>query len=146
MKVALIGCTKKKRKIKSRALDLYDVSPYFVKRRKYAEIVIQADKIFILSASHELLPAKQEVEPYNVCLRDLSRNVRKIWAERVLNQINSELNKNDEIFILSGSDYSKDLYPLLISDGYKHVTQVLNGKGGIGSQMKWLDEEVAKTL
>jgi cytoplasmic iron level regulating protein YaaA (DUF328/UPF0246 family) len=146
MKVALIGCTKQKRKIKSRALDLYDVSPYFVKRRKYAEGVIQADKIFILSALHELLPAKQEVEPYNVCLRDLSRNARKIWAEHVLNQINSELNKNDEIFILSGSDYSKDLYPLLISDGYKHVRQVLNGKGGIGLQMKWLDEEVAKTL
>ena len=146
MKVALIGCTKQKRKIKSRALDLYDVSPYFVKRRKYAERVIQAGGIFILSALHELLPAEQEVEPYNVCLKDLSRNARKIWAEHVLNQINSKLNKNDEIFILSGSDYSKDLYRLLISDGYKHVTQVLNGKGGIGSQMKWLDEEVAKTI
>jgi cytoplasmic iron level regulating protein YaaA (DUF328/UPF0246 family) len=146
MKVALIGCTKQKRKIESRALNLYDVSPYFVKRRNYAERVIQADKIFILSALHELLPAEQEVEPYNICLKDLSRNASKIWAEHVLNQINSELNKNDEIFILSGSDYSKDLYPLLISDGYKHVTQVLNGKGGIGSQMKWLDEEVAKTL
>ena len=143
MKIALIGCTKRKRNCRSKAIDLYDKSSYFVKRREYANRVLKADEIYILSALHKLLPSEKVIDPYDKGLKDMSRSERIEWADEIMSEIEATINKTDDIFILSGSDYSKDLCPLLLSKGYS-VNLVLQGKGGIGYQMNWLDSEVAK--
>jgi len=141
MKIALIGCTKKKKKFKSKAIDLYDESPYYRWRLKYVNEIILADKIYILSAKHELLDSNKEIEPYQVCLKDKGFDI-EAWSQNVLKQILSEgIKTTDEIFILSGIEYYKYLGPLLEKAGYK-VNIVLDGKGKIGEQVHWLKEQL----
>lgn len=143
MDVVLIGCSKQKRNEKSKAIDLY-TSPYFVKRRAYAEKVIKADEVFILSAKHKLLAAETMIYPYDLSLNNFTRDKRRTWAEEVLVQIKGKIQIDDEIFILAGKSYYEFLAPLLKKEGYYNVTLPLKGKGGIGLQMKWLNNELEK--
>ena len=141
MRIALIGCTSKKRTNRSKAIDLYDPSAYFRKRVNYAKSVLKTDEIYILSAKHHLLCSDEFVDPYNECLKNKTLQEKKDWADTVFDEIESKINKDDEIYILAGKDYYKYLEPKLIGEGF-NVINVLRGKGGIGSQMHWLEEGI----
>ena len=87
MKIALIGCTKKKRDICSKAIDLYDKSDFFCKELAYAKKVLNVDSVWILSAKHHLLSADTMVAPYNVTLVGAKKSEREQWATDTFKQI-----------------------------------------------------------
>ncbi len=131
MKIVLISCVSKKLPHKAKAKDLY-VSPLFRLGLKYAES-LHPDRIFILSAEHGLIGLDTEIEPYNKTLNEMSASDALEWAGRVLLQLKSSTDlNNDEFVFLAGERYRKNLI--------SHITNaVIPMKGlGIGRQLKWL--------
>lgn len=124
-RIILISCSDKKLQHKTKARELYQ-GDFFKKSLAYAEKIIKADNIFILSAKHGLLPLDKEIEPYNVTLcylspkqlakkpdtKVLSVKERRDWAVKVLNQLREVVDlERDEIIFLAGECYRKDLIP-----------------------------------
>ena len=71
-RIVLISCVSRKGKTKAKAKDLYK-GPLFTNSLEYAKS-LNPDKIFILSALHNLLDLDTEIEPYDVTLSYLSPN------------------------------------------------------------------------
>lgn len=113
-RIVLISCTKSKnesaKERPSPAKDLY-TGAIFKKAYQYAEQRLKPNKIYILSAKYGLLKPDQEVCYYNETLKDKSSQVRRLWADRILDQLKKErLNLDqDEFIILAGQTYCKDL-------------------------------------
>jgi hypothetical protein len=82
--VVLIGCVKRKLPHAAPAQDLYD-SPLFRKERAYAEA--SGAPWFILSARHGLVPPTELLHPYELRLSKTSREYRRDWGERVVEQL-----------------------------------------------------------
>lgn len=102
--VVLISCVKKKLDHAAKAKDLY-TSLLFRLSWKYAEM-LKPDEIFILSAKYHLLDPEKVVEPYNLTLKEMSRDQRKRWAETVLEELKKETDlKNDTFVLLAGKPY-----------------------------------------
>ena len=132
-KIVLIACASKKIQKRSKAKDLYS-SPLFRLNLRYATS-LNPDKIFILSAKHDLLSLEAEIEPYNLTLNKMKDQEIKSWAEAVSNQLSKESNLNsDEFIFLAGEKYRKYLIPKL-----KNYKIPLAGLG-IGKQLKFLKE------
>jgi len=87
-RVGLVGCVKKKLDHSAPAADLY-VSPLFRGRCAYVERT--CERWFILSALHGLVRADASLEPYDVALSDASQTERRVWARKVLGQLDAEL-------------------------------------------------------
>ena len=87
-RVGLVGCVKKKLDHSARAAELY-VSPLFRGRRAYVERT--CGRWFILSALHGLVMPGASLEPYDVALSDASQSERRVWARKVLGQLDAEL-------------------------------------------------------
>lgn len=81
MKIALIGCVKKKTGYPCEAKDMY-ISPLFRGCYRLAKRM-GAEKIFILSAKYGLIEETQVIQPYNETLNDKSERERKIWAYNI---------------------------------------------------------------
>lgn len=139
MKIALLGCTKRKRKEECKAIDMYDASAHYSKRLSYAQDVLKVDEVYILSAKHHLLSKTEKIEPYDVCLADFNKQEKIAWAKTVCQEICSKITLSDEIHILAGKLYCQDLVELLRQNGYKNIVLDLEGKGANGGQMHWLD-------
>jgi hypothetical protein len=104
MKIVLISCVKGKRKVRSKAKDLYK-GPLF-KNSLCVAYKLQPDKIYILSAKHHLLDLEKEIDPYNLTLKDFSNNEKETWGKEVIKQLEEVADlKNDEFIILAGRDY-----------------------------------------
>ncbi|MCL4339948.1 MAG: hypothetical protein JRN37_00470 [Nitrososphaerota archaeon] len=129
--VLIISCSKKKHNHSSPARDMYD-SPLFKMSLKYAE-KLNPDKIFILSAKYHLLPLGKEIEPYDVTLNNISVKDVKIWADRVVQELNENTDlENDHFVILAGEKYIK-----FIRDKLKHKEEPLKGLS-MGNRLKFL--------
>lgn len=74
MRIALISCTSSKKTYKCPSRELYSESPRFQLAYDFAKLV--ADKIFILSAKHSLMPEDMIIEPYNETLNEKSAHER----------------------------------------------------------------------
>jgi hypothetical protein len=110
---------------------MYD-SPLFKMSLKYAE-KLNPDKIFILSAKYHLLPLGKEIEPYDVTLNNISVKDVKIWADRVVQELNENTDlENDHFVILAGEKYIK-----FIRDKLKHKEEPLKGLS-MGNRLKFL--------
>lgn len=130
--VALISCVSLKADTPQKAKDLY-LSPLFKKCYAYSQY-IQADKVFILSALHGLVSEDQVIAPYNITLNTMNAKDRRIWAAKVIKQIN-DLELGDVQFtILAGNRYREYLVPHL-----KNVSVPMAGLG-IGQQLSFLKE------
>ncbi|GLI17221.1 hypothetical protein MTHERMOG20_16750 [Moorella thermoacetica] len=81
-KIALISCTSRKKAYKCPARELYWESPRF--RLAYALAKLVANKIFILSAKHGLVPEDRVIEPYNETMIGKSARERREWGDMVL--------------------------------------------------------------
>lgn len=118
--VVLIACTSRKRKVKSKAEDLYSASQLFRLSLSYARS-LKPDNIFILSALHHLVDLDQQIEPYNVTLSNippckrsgvkvLNREEKTAWGNIVLSMLSNQANiANDHFIILAGKEYVKPL-------------------------------------
>lgn len=104
MRIGLVGCVKTKRVCAAAAKDLY-ISPLFKGRRQFVER--SCDRWFILSALHGLVPPEQILEPYDETLVATPRGHRRLWAERVLHQIDDVLGNihGDQFELHAGADY-----------------------------------------
>lgn len=142
MKIALIGCTKKKRDICSKAIDLYDKSDFFCKELAYAKKVLNVDSVWILSAKHHLLSADTMVAPYNVTLVGAKKSEREQWATDTFKQIKNTFDpKSDELFLLCGTKYYEFLEKPLHECGYNYSIP-MKDVGGIGKQLQWLKDRL----
>lgn len=137
--VVLIGCAKSKRDAPSPARKLYDESPLFRKRLRYAEH-LDSHRILILSAKHHVLTLDEEVAPYDETLRNKSASEVRAWAEETAEQLREHADLDrDRFTILAGSDYYEELLPRLSS--YRLPT------GGLrpGERQRYLDQTVGVT-
>lgn len=133
-KIALIGCTSRKQDYSCPAIEMYTKSNYFNLKLDYCK-KINVDKIFILSAKYGLLESEAIIEPYNIHLKETSKDYRLKWSENLLTDLKEKTDlENDEFIILAGNDYMKYLLEH-IPNNYNPVKGL-----GIGRQMKFFKE------
>jgi len=103
-RIGLIGCVKSKQTIPKPAADLY-VSTLFRGRKRFVEN--SCDQWFTLSAKHGLIAPDTVIEPYDVTLKKLPIAARRLWANKVLEQLHESLGdlNNYEFEIHAGAAY-----------------------------------------
>lgn len=107
--VVLIGCTKRKREVPSPVRELYQESPLFRKRLRYAES-LEPDLMLVLSAKHHVLGMDEVIEPYDETLNKMSPEERQAWASKVLDRLQELVApERDRFVILAGRTYYQDL-------------------------------------
>ena len=79
----------------------------------------------ILSARYGLLNPNQPITDYDLTLNELSPKQRKQWADNVAKQMMMRP-KPEKVYLLAGSNYSRDLKPILESNGLE-VEEPLRG-------------------
>lgn len=141
-KIAILGCTSRKRDNACTAVELYQASSFFRKILEYANEVIKVDEVFILSAKHNLIPSTKVIEPYNVTLIGQKKEDRMAWANTSLEQILEKFDpKRDKLYLFCGKVYYEFILPSLIEKGFQCEIP-LEDKGGIGKQLQWLDQQL----
>ncbi len=109
-KIVLISCVSKKLPKLAKARNLY-VSTLFKLNLKYAEMQ-KPDAIYVLSAKHGLLSLEDEITPYEVTLNNMKTADIKVWSEKVIVQLNSQVNLDEAtIIFLAGDKYRRHLVP-----------------------------------
>lgn len=135
MTIYLIQCTKKKKKYKCKAEELYSESDWFEKALAYAKKQ-NPDLIFILSAKYHLVRLNDIVEPYNLTLKDFSEKEKKVWSYIVYKKI-KKVNPTKIIF-LAGVAYRKYLIYKLRQQNIECFCPLKNLS--IGYQLQWLKD------
>ena len=110
--VVLIACSSRKLNRKARAKDLYQGTLF---RASLAWARSQApDTILVLSAKYGLVGLDEVIEPYDLTLNELPVAEVRGWSERVLRQLSSRFNPEQDRFIfLAGERYRRFLEPRL---------------------------------
>ena len=109
-KIVLISCVSQKLPKLAKVRDLY-VSTLFKLNLKYAEM-LKPDAIYVLSAKHGLLSLEDEIDPYEVTLNNMKSADIKVWAEKVMVQLNSQVNLDEAtVILLAGDKYRRYLLP-----------------------------------
>src|SRR5947208_2241786 len=119
--VYLIACAKSKTSSRVAARDLY-VSSLFTKSRDYA--IAHADRWFILSAKHGLLPPEKIIPPYDETLNTMSKEQRQKWSRNVSSALLEQLHRGDRVVILAGLKYREFISESLREAGYTIETPV----------------------
>ena len=130
----LVSCVKTKRSSPCRAEDLYN-SAWFVKARAYAER--QDCPWRILSAKYGLVRPEAVIEPYEKTLKKMGVAERRVWAERVLAQLEPDLAGIDAVVFLAGQSYRENLEGPLRERGLD-VRVPMEGLRP-GEQLSWLN-------
>ena len=134
--IVLIACGKTKAPIASPARRLYQ-GDLFQKSLAYAEQVLNADAIYVLSAKYGLVPIDRTIEPYEKTLNNMSSREIREWADAVLRDLRRVADlKNDRFTILAGANYRKDLTAAL-----RHYDVPLEGLM-FGQQLQFLKQAV----
>ena len=134
--IVLISCVSKKLSHKAKARDLY-ISPLFRMNLQYAQ-TFSPQAIFVLSAKYGLVGLDDEIAPYNVTLNTMPAHQRKAWAQRVIVQLQTRSDlDNDYFIILAGQKYRQYLLPHLKS--YEIPMEGLP----IGKQLQFLKEKTS---
>jgi hypothetical protein len=132
-RIVLISCVSQKLTSREKEKELY-ISTLFKLNLKYANS-LKFDDIYILSAKYGLLNLEQEIEPYEQTLNNMPAAEVKIWANKVLTQLQGITSLDDtEVTFLAGERYRKYLLPYV-----KKPVIPLKGLR-IGEQLKRLKE------
>jgi basic membrane lipoprotein Med (substrate-binding protein (PBP1-ABC) superfamily) len=140
-KIVLLSCTKSKLDHKSPAQELYSASPMFKKTLEYGKS-LQPDKMFILSAKHNLVPMTKELEPYDKTLKEMPADEKEKWGEETIKQMKSQgidLNKDKFIF-LTGNEYLKPFKKYIPE---VNIETPMAGRR-LGERLKWLNSQISK--
>jgi len=138
-KIVLLSCTKSKLDHPTSAKELYSASPMFRKTLEYG-MSLKPDKMFILSAKHNLVPLDKKLAPYDKTLKDMPSDEKEKWGEEVVKQMKQaglNLDQDDFIF-LTGSEYMKPLLKYI-----KHYETPMAGKR-MGERLQWLNQQISK--
>lgn len=135
MKLGLISCTKSKQTYPCPAAEMYQPSNFFNKAYTYATKYY--DKIGILSAKYGLLLPEDQIEPYELTLKNMGVQAKRDWTRRVLAQMDErlDLKPSDEVYIHAGKDYRKYLVTALKKRGLT-IYVPLEGIS-FGKQLQW---------
>jgi hypothetical protein len=117
--LGLVSCTKRKLDHDCKASEMYSPSDLFSKAYTYCKK--QYDQVAILSAKHYFLLPEEPIEPYNLTLNDMSAEQRKVWSEKVFEQMKNKLKlaNYDKVFFHAGKKYRNFLIPKLENIGIK---------------------------
>jgi len=133
--IILIGCVKKKRGFRTKAENLY-ISPFFKKNLAYA-ISLNPDVIYILSAKYGLVTLDQEIDTYDLTLKNFNKDELIKWSIDTAQQLQQVTDlDNDRFIFLAGDKYRRYLIPRL-----KHYEIPFKGLG-IGKQLKQLKSKI----
>ena len=135
-KIVLISCGKEKLGQRAEAGKMY-TGDLFTRSLKYAEKKLNPNKLFILSAKYGLLKLYKVIEPYDMTLNNMRVTEKRRWANKVLQQLRTQTNLNNDYFVfLAGKNYRD----LLIS----HIVHYCVPMEGlpIGKQLAWLNRQV----
>jgi hypothetical protein len=138
-KIVLLSCTKSKLDHPAPAQDLYSASPMFQKTLEYGKSM-NPDRMFILSALHNLVPLGKVLAPYDKTLKDMPVSEKEKWGEKTYNQmIKAGLNPDKDTFVfLTGMEYMK---PLTKYINPENVINPMSGKK-FGQRLKWLNAQL----
>jgi hypothetical protein len=140
--LAIVGCGKLKRSVRSAACDLY-TGPLFQAARAWAER--NADHWLIASALHGLVDPATELDPYDRTLEDMSPDERDrwgFWCQVGLARHIDEHGLPGRVVILAGSRYVKPLLARTALNGLP-VEVPLEGLG-IGERLRWFKRRRAE--
>ena len=130
----IIPCGSKKLSYSTLAWKLYQ-GPYYKSCLRWALSIEKMDNIRILSAKYGLLRLDEVIHPYELRMgRPGSISLDKIREQAQASGLLSE-----EVIGLGGRDYTriiKEIWP------FAHLP--LEGKGGLGKQMRWLKRHLGK--
>lgn len=113
--IYLVCCVSKKRATPSPAKDLYE-SELFGRARAYVEAT--GCPWFILSAKHGLVAPDEVIAPYDETLNTMDVEERRVWAEKVQEQMDERLPAAERIVIFAGKRYREFLMPYLMRRAY----------------------------
>ena len=135
--IYLISCVKQKALTACPAESLYQ-SDWFRKAKGWMlRRFVPGDRWFILSAKYHLVTPLQIISPYEQTLLRMPRNLRQVWARKVLLQLKEVLRTGDRIVFLAGDRYREFLEP-----GLSRYSVEVPMKGlGIGRQLAWLSQQ-----
>lgn len=126
-RIGLVSCSKAKLDTPARARDLYSPSDLFRKASGYCAAAY--DDWYILSAKYGLVRPDDQLEPYDVTLKNMTMVEKKRWGEMVARQIRdlspAELNAH------AGREYVKPL-----TDAGLELSEPLAGLS-IGRRKQW---------
>lgn len=128
--LAIIGCSKNKKKYKCQAQEMYSESDLFNKTLKFC--INRYNTIKIMSAKYGLLDLDEQIDPYDIFLKKLPKIEKSILLNRVAEYLNASEYIN--IYFYTGKEYYKDLVHLLNN---KVLFFPLDGMG-IGQRLKFL--------
>ena len=139
--IVLLSCTKSKLDKPSQAQDLYSASPMFQKTLEYGKS-LKPDKMYILSAKHFLVPLNKVLAPYDKTLKEMPKDEKQAWGEKVISQMKSSgINIDKDKFIfLTGSEYMK---PLLEYIPEGNIEKPMEGRR-MGERLQWLNSQIKK--
>jgi cytoplasmic iron level regulating protein YaaA (DUF328/UPF0246 family) len=117
---------------------MYSASDLF--NKAYAYCAKKYGAVAILSAKYGLLLPHDEIEPYDLTLIDMSSEEREAWAERVVKQMKSRLNRKDidTVYFHAGKYYREHLIRKL--EEVCITCEVPLKNLGIGKQLAWYKE------
>ena len=135
MKVAVINCGSKKVHKKCKAKDLY-IGSLFLASRAFCET--NYDAYCILSAKYNCLLPNDEVEYYDLFLKDLSKEEKIKWDEKTANQLMERFPKGTEFDFYVSKMYIDGVLPILDKYDIKYTTN-LNDLG-LGYKIQWFQQ------
>lgn len=117
MTVGLVSCGSRKRSLPSKGRDLY-LGPLF----RLTVLLFEQKGIpwRILSAKYGVVGPDQEVHPYDLTLRDLSKSERGIWARRCRRDLDEEFPKA-RFLVSAGKEYLRALDGLEWDDVFRDL-------------------------
>ncbi|MBI1338101.1 MAG: hypothetical protein GC164_14240 [Phycisphaera sp.] len=131
----LIACCKTKLEHPAPARELYR-GALFRKALAYSR-QLNPDAVFVLSAKYGLIGLDDEIAPYEKTLNSMPIHERRVWYNRVIQQLNERTDPaKDRFVILASMRYREGLV-----DQMSHVHVPLAGLG-IGRQLQWLDRRL----
>ena len=158
-RVGLVGCGAQKRDEACMVREMY-TSNYFALKREWAENYCY--RWLIVSAEYAVVHPEDEIKPYETDLRELSEKTREMWTDLVTKDLRFHLSTvggtphSHEVVLLMGGTYREHVREALRrlpygyeeedehADVYSPFEEVEEARGGNGSQMGWLKDEVER--
>lgn len=133
MKIGLISCSQQKLGHPALARELY-CSPLFRMSLAYAES--HCEKVYVLSAKHELVELDQFLHPYDVTLNKMPKQMRQGWGIRVAGKI-FQRHPAGQFLLLAGADY---MLAIRHGTNYEHQKRIEDPLKGmmIGERLSFL--------
>lgn len=121
---------------------MYSASNLF--RKAYTYCTKKYDKVAILSTKYCLLFPDEEIEPYNLTLKNMNIDQAKKWSDQVFQQflVKIESNGLGKVYFHAGKRYRQYLIPMLEKMDVKCDVPLKDLR--IGEQLAWYNTHLGR--